>query len=309
MASAAGIQVVLDGNVVTLNDVQEDAWYGPSVKAAVQAGVVSGYRNAKGTPTGVFGPADKVTIGQAMKMTIEASGAEPPPAACPTCDWSHPYFVFASSHEFVISDEARTGKSATRAEVAQMIMDAFKLSDPMDLQNLSDYTDVLDENAYAKAIEVLTHDDIMVGDGRTKHCGTDWNCQKTTFRPMATINRAETAAIVMRARTAYGTPWENDTMGPGEEPAGTVMITYTDAGFAPSSVNIAKNTVVIFKNKSSSPLQIASDPHPSHTDLPALNAATATNANEEYRYQYAHDGAWGFHNHLQPTHKGTVIVQ
>jgi plastocyanin len=89
----------------------------------------------------------------------------------------------------------------------------------------------------------------------------------------------------------------------------TVTITYTDAGFNPSMVEINVGDSVIFMNRSSSDFQPASNPHPIHTALPGFDAGTGVAPGQSYTMTFAKAGRWGFHNHLNSSDTGTVVVR
>src|SRR5436305_1260930 len=58
----------------TFTDVPPDAWFAAYVQQASDDGIVGGYADAQGNATGTFGPADSVTIEQAIKMAVKAAG-------------------------------------------------------------------------------------------------------------------------------------------------------------------------------------------------------------------------------------------
>ncbi len=87
----------------------------------------------------------------------------------------------------------------------------------------------------------------------------------------------------------------------------TAVITYTDSGFSPSSLTVKAGTVITVQNSSSKTLDFASDDHPSHKinselnvgDIPPGESGTFT----------PKVGMWGYHNHLDASDTGQVIVQ
>lgn len=98
-------------------------------------------------------------------------------------------------------------------------------------------------------------------------------------------------------------------------------IVYSDSGFSPQTVTIAKGGQVEFINKSSMPLWVASNPHPAHTDYPEFDTpkilgGRMPNMNEDMQFTFNKSGSWGFHNHSASgddtavgEHPGTVIVK
>ncbi len=88
-----------------------------------------------------------------------------------------------------------------------------------------------------------------------------------------------------------------------------VVVTYTDSGFSPATVNVSKGTTVTFKNQSSANFWPASDPHPTHTNYPGFDAKKAIAPGSSYSFTFTKVGSWGYHNHFSPELKGRVIVQ
>lgn len=89
----------------------------------------------------------------------------------------------------------------------------------------------------------------------------------------------------------------------------TTSVTITDSGFSPASITIHAGDTVTWTNTSSVPSWPASDPHPSHTDLPGFDALRGLGNRESYQYTFTKVGTWGYHDHLVSFHRGTVIVQ
>ncbi len=85
-------------------------------------------------------------------------------------------------------------------------------------------------------------------------------------------------------------------------------ITYTDTGYTPTTVTIEKGQTVAFVNKSSVPMWAASNPHPAHTILPSFDQFEGTAPGTTYTYTFDEVGTWNFHDHINPTSGGSVIV-
>lgn len=88
-----------------------------------------------------------------------------------------------------------------------------------------------------------------------------------------------------------------------------VEIDYDGSKFTPDSVNINVNDWVFFKNNSSVDFWPASNPHPVHTGYPGFDAGKPIGPGQTYKFQFTKAGAWGFHNHLNPTQQGVVNVK
>ncbi len=115
--------------------------------------------------------------------------------------------------------------------------------------------------------------------------------------------------------SATGTPAQPATPAEPAEPAAPPEVagknvTYNAQGqFEPNVLTVKAGTTVTWKNMSASPLWVASNPHPVHTDLAGFDAKTDIRTGETWSFTFTKPGNWGYHNHLQPFTTGTVIVQ
>jgi plastocyanin len=104
--------------------------------------------------------------------------------------------------------------------------------------------------------------------------------------------------------------------GPGSGSPGPsgATITITSAGaVSPSSVTINSGESVTFVNSSSTARQIASNPHPVHTDCPAINALGTISAGQtKLTNALTVSRSCGFHDHNDPDNAslhGTITVR
>ena len=86
------------------------------------------------------------------------------------------------------------------------------------------------------------------------------------------------------------------------------LITYTDGGFSPAQVSVKVGDTVTFKNDSSSKVQVNSAPHPAHTQFPELNIGSIA-AGESKSVTFTTAGTKKYHNHLNPSQNGTIVVE
>jgi plastocyanin len=99
---------------------------------------------------------------------------------------------------------------------------------------------------------------------------------------------------------------ENDAIDKSPE---VVEVDITSSGFSPSSITVHAGDYVQFVNKDSAPHWPASNPHPTHTDLPGFDAKKALATGGTYRFQFVKVGTWGYHDHMNPATHGQVVVQ
>ena len=299
---------------VHFSDVPSDAWYQTYVTQASELGIVSGYSDANGMATGKFGPSDSVTIGQALKIAVNASGLMVKSASQGE-DWMKQYIDTAvgGGFSFFADTTLDFNRPATRGEITAIIVDAFKPSRPYDSLLEDAFTDVGVNDDYADSINILLEGGIIRGDAH--YCMNIKNgCPKTTFRPYSPINRAEVVKIVMAARAKYGTPgtdrsfsFSSASSAPSKIVA--VDLPYSDNGFSPSTLTIKQGTAVSFVNNSAGSMVVESDPHPTHTSYPPMNEQDSTAPDGVYQFIFNQKGTYHFHNHLHPSHTGTIVVE
>ena len=172
---------------VSFSDVPEDSWFYTDVMTLAESGVIGGY------PDGTYRPTKKVTTGEALKMILLAAGyPEPEPAAS---HWARGYLNFAIEQGFLTryEDISDLDVNMTRGLVAKLAANALGLSDP---GTYGTFTDT--DSPYVEA-----------------HCaaGIVGGYPDGTYRPGASISRAEIAAIVNRIYQSRepSLPADNDT--------------------------------------------------------------------------------------------------
>jgi plastocyanin len=90
-------------------------------------------------------------------------------------------------------------------------------------------------------------------------------------------------------------------------------ITITANGVAPSTVTVSRGMQVTFVNNDSRAHEMASDPHPTHTNCPELNAVGFLNPGASRQTSNLDTvGTCGFHDHNQPQNAGlhgNIVIQ
>lgn len=110
---------------------------------------------------------------------------------------------------------------------------------------------------------------------------------------------SENAATIPQQNTVATSP-QNGT--------NSKTVEYTDNGFVPKSISIKAGESVTWVNKASDDFWVASNPHPSHTDYPGFDALKEIPVGGMHSFTFAKVGKWGYHNHLNHTEGGTVVV-
>jgi plastocyanin len=86
-------------------------------------------------------------------------------------------------------------------------------------------------------------------------------------------------------------------------------IRYTNSGFDPADLVVARGTTVTFVNESSGQMWVASNDHPTHSILPGFDQLVGVATGANYEFTFDQEGTWGFHNHLSANHTGRIVVQ
>lgn len=87
-----------------------------------------------------------------------------------------------------------------------------------------------------------------------------------------------------------------------------VIVTVTALGFAPQTLAIKAGTKVLWMNKSGEAATVNSAGHPAHLVYPPLNLGEFGN---ESSVQLVFDkpGTYNYHDHLNPSRTGTIVVE
>jgi plastocyanin len=88
----------------------------------------------------------------------------------------------------------------------------------------------------------------------------------------------------------------------------THTISMTDSAYSPVSLTVKKGDIVRFVNNGTKANWPASAPHPTHTDYAAFDPKQGIEAGKSWSFKFDRVGTWKYHDHLNPTHFGTVVV-
>ena len=94
---------------------------------------------------------------------------------------------------------------------------------------------------------------------------------------------------------------------------GAATITITSSGASPRTVTVSLGSRVTFVNQDTRSHDMSSDPHPSHTDCPALNDVGFLTPNQtKASGNLTTARTCRFHDHDQPTNQslqGSIVIQ
>ncbi len=195
----------LNGVPYALNDVPLVAWFAPYVRDMADRGIVTGYKDATGRPTGFFSPEKNVTLEELAKMAVEAARIDR--TACPavpknpqaTQSWSAQYVSCAESNAFAVYADGTVDlhRAATRNEVVMTALQAFGRPIAELGQTEKLFTDVSPSTLFSGAIKTAVADGIVSGYVDAKGALTG------TFGPDNPINRAEVSKVLSIAIQVY----------------------------------------------------------------------------------------------------------
>jgi plastocyanin len=121
-------------------------------------------------------------------------------------------------------------------------------------------------------------------------------------------------ALALAATLACGDddpPGGGPSGGPG--PSGATITIGANGAISPTQVTVSVGQSVTFVNSHSAPHEMASDPHPAHTNCPSINAVGTINAGQtQLTNAFTAAGTCTFHDHREDTNanlRGTIRVQ
>lgn len=89
----------------------------------------------------------------------------------------------------------------------------------------------------------------------------------------------------------------------------TWTVEYKENQFVPSEVKIKKGDTVSWINRSDSSTWPASAFHPTHQVYPGFDALKSLSNGESYLFKFDLIGSWKYHNHLNPSVTGVIVVE
>lgn len=123
--------------------------------------------------------------------------------------------------------------------------------------------------------------------------------QKTSTEKETTNPKVNGVSVDVRAQMETGVLNQNK-----------VVVTYNGTAFSPKAVTIKKGDSITFVNESAGGMSVASDPHPSHTIYPEFDQYKSTERGQKsFTFVFDKVGSWAYHNHLNSSATGLVVVE
>jgi len=142
------------------------------------------------------------------------------------------------------------------------------------------------------------------------------------FKNLTVLVLVLTFALILSACSKYksnGSAAQNATDKPAavattaDEVSGAVTISAADSGFSPSSVTIKAGESITWVNRTSKEVEVGSAKHPTHSENPELTGGefVIKLAPGETKTVSAGSkvGTWGYHDHLNPSAFGKVVIE
>lgn len=111
-------------------------------------------------------------------------------------------------------------------------------------------------------------------------------------------------------KTGYRAPNQNPPAGNGGQANSVTAnaVTIENFAFNPQTITVKRGASVTWTNNDLAPHQIASDPHPAREILPALFSDSLSKG-QAYTFTFDKAGNFGYHCHIHPSMKGTIVVE
>ncbi len=116
-----------------------------------------------------------------------------------------------------------------------------------------------------------------------------------------------TTGVEEKVVTTESATGSSDAMEKGGVVA-KASVQYASGGFLPKELTVKVGTTVTFTNQSDGGMWVASAVHPTHQLLPGFDQLSSVAKGGTYEYQFVKVGTWKYHNHVNASDTGTVIV-
>lgn len=193
------VKATIDGKSVLFTDIPVGQWFTAAVRRVLDAKVMSGYRDQSGSPAGLFGPTDPVTLAELAKIAHrlasidETKVTEPPENDEAKGTWFAAFVASAEKQGWLVflNRSVDPLRPATRAEVVATFLQALNVKRNWPTGAMFD--DVSRTVPYADCVETAAVLGLVGGytDDKGKATGL--------FGPADPVNRASMAKIVSTA--------------------------------------------------------------------------------------------------------------
>ena len=127
---------------------------------------------------------------------------------------------------------------------------------------------------------------------------------------MAALGAAAALAAACGGSSPSSSPSPTPTPTPTPTPGTTITI--TSSGASPRDITVSVGSQVTFVNNNTQPHDMASDPHPAHTDCPEINVGFIAAGQSRSTNNLITARTCRYHDHNQPSNgnlQGTIRIQ
>ena len=182
-----------EAGIIPFKDTDDNQWFTPFVSESVKDGVISGYKDMNGNPLGEFKPANKVTVSEAIKMTLGNAGHKEEKGETTYKNandhWVQGWAKTAEDKNITLSMDEDFNRQATRAEVLRWTIESYGIVPPK--AEKSSFPDVSKTHKHLDFIEYGKEMGIVSGDDTGK------------FRADDPIVRAEVSKVLQKAKEVF----------------------------------------------------------------------------------------------------------
>ncbi len=125
---------------------------------------------------------------------------------------------------------------------------------------------------------------------------------------VALIAVVAVGTILTHRPTGESSQQNPSVSSPAQDLAPSVTVDFTRNGFVPERVTIRQGQIVRFTTTAGKPFWPASDIHPTHQIYPEFDPKRPIPFQESWSFRFDKIGAWRFHNHLDASFTGTIVV-
>lgn len=123
---------------------------------------------------------------------------------------------------------------------------------------------------------------------------------------LANTNKKSPETTPTDSSQSQNTPQNSDESSEASD-VGAVVV-YNRDGFSPATFTVKSGQKIKILNETDDTIEFASDPHPTHTTNPEMNSDDIA-PGQIKEVTVTRKGEWGFHNHYNPTKRGTLTVE
>lgn len=133
------------------------------------------------------------------------------------------------------------------------------------------------------------------------------------MRTLSRLLSGLTVAVTMAMAVGCGGGSSSSSTSPSPDPVPSMTVIIANGAVSPQTITVPVGSQVTFVNNDTQDHEIASDPHPEHTDCPPLNdVGYLTPGQSRQTGNLVVARSCGYHDHINFENKalqGTIIIQ